>query len=158
MQFQEGATGSYRASTIGPDMLANKDLDQPGVRRAKPRAWELRRLTAAADKIREREYGRLARNAEAAAEILPERDPQLGTSLGQSEEGVATVASNVAAGAAADLSLGHVTADIPFGAIGVQGDFRSVEHCRFGLHSQSPTRALMRRFLDLAARGIRSPL
>jgi hypothetical protein len=36
---------------------------------------ELRGLAAAADKIREREYGRLAGNAETAAEIVPERDP-----------------------------------------------------------------------------------
>ena len=72
---------------------------------SKPPALELCRLTAAADKIREREYGRLARSPEAAAEIIPERNPQLGTSLGQPEEGIATVPSNIAAGATADPRL-----------------------------------------------------
>lgn len=47
-----------------------------------------------------------------AAEIIPKRDPQLGTSLGQTEKGIAAVASDIATGTTADFSLGHVTADV----------------------------------------------
>jgi hypothetical protein len=52
----------------------------------------------------QRRHGWLAGNSEATAEITQERDAQLGTGLGEAEEGVATIAPDIAAGATADLS------------------------------------------------------
>src|SRR3954454_11383427 len=60
----------------------------------------------------------------------PRRPPgsELPAGLGQTREGVAAVAAAVAVRATADLTLGHLTADVVFRAVGVQGDFGAVEH------------------------------
>ena len=63
-----------------------------------------------------------------AAKIIPESDAQLGASLGQTKEGVAAVATDVAAGATADFAFGHLTADVVLRAVRVQGNVRMVEH------------------------------
>jgi hypothetical protein len=47
---------------------------------------------------------------EPAAEIIPESHAQLGAGLGQTKEGIAAVATDVAAGATADFAFGHLTA------------------------------------------------
>lgn len=65
---------------------------------------------------------------EPAAEIIPESDAHLGASLGQPEEGVAAVATDVAAGATADFAFGHLTADVVLRAVRVQRNVRMVEH------------------------------
>ena len=52
-----------------------------------------------------------AGDGQSGAEIVPERDFELGAGLGQTEEGVSTVANDIAARAAADLSAGDVAAD-----------------------------------------------
>jgi hypothetical protein len=62
----------------GTSVCLQRDSRGPSKRGKTPGKLELRGLAAAADKIRkiwEREYGRLAGNAETAAEIVPERDP-----------------------------------------------------------------------------------
>ena len=40
-------------------------------------------------------YSGLSGNAETAAEIIPKRDAQLGTGLGEPEEGIATVSPDI---------------------------------------------------------------
>jgi hypothetical protein len=53
-----------------------------------------------------------AGDGQSGAEIVPERDFELGAGLGQTEEGVSTVTTGIAARAAADLSPGDVAADV----------------------------------------------
>ena len=67
-------------------------------------------------------------DGEPAAEIVPESDAQLGAGLGQTKEGIAAIATNVAAGATADFAFGHLTADIVLRAVRVQRNIRMVEH------------------------------
>ena len=57
----------------------------------------------------------------------------------QAEEGVATVATGVAVGAAADLALDDLAADVAFRSVGVQRYFRPIEHRQqFGLVGVQP--------------------
>ena len=63
---------------------------------------------------------------ESGAEIIPERDLQLVAGLEQRQEGIAAIATGIAAGAAAHLALGDESADVVFGAVGVQRDLRTV--------------------------------
>src|SRR6202030_4500205 len=65
---------------------------------------------------------------EPGAEVVPECDSEFCAGFGKAEEGVAAVAPKIAAGAAADLSLGDLAADVVLGAIGVERDFGPVEH------------------------------
>lgn len=64
---------------------------------------------------------------EPVAEIVPEGDAELGTGLGEAEQGVATIAAVVAARAAADLALGDMAADVALRTIGVQRYLGPVE-------------------------------
>ena len=75
------------------------------------------------------EVGNLAvrRGIESIAEIVPEEDAELAAGLGEAEEGIAAIASGVAAGSAAELSPGDLAADVVLGAVGVKGDLRSIE-------------------------------
>ena len=78
-------------------------------------------------------------DGEPAAEIVPECDPQLGASLGQSEKGVAAVAAHVAAGSTADLAFGDLASDVVLRAIGMQRGIWMVEHGQqFGLGGMQP--------------------
>jgi hypothetical protein len=54
----------------------------------------------------------------------PRGNAELGAGLFEAEESVATVAANITTGAAANLALGHVAADVILRSIGVQGDVR----------------------------------
>ncbi len=72
--------------------------------------------------------GDAAGDVEPGAEIVPERDPQLGAGFGETEESIAAVAAGIAAGAAADLASDDLAADVVFGAIGVERDLRAFEH------------------------------
>jgi len=54
--------------------------------------------------------------------------PNFFAGLGEPEEGVAAVTAGVAVGTAADLTLGHLAADVIFRAVGVQRDLRAIEH------------------------------
>ena len=62
------------------------------------------------------------------AEIVEEGDAKLLACLHQAEEGITSVASSLGSGSAGDFSLGDVTADVVFGSVCVQWDFRTVEH------------------------------
>ena len=65
---------------------------------------------------------RAAWDREPAAEVVPKGDAQLGAGFCQAEECIAAVASDVAAGATADLALGDLAADVVLRAVGVQRD------------------------------------
>ena len=67
-------------------------------------------------------------DTEPRAEVIPEADAELGAGLGEREEGVAGVATRIAAGAARDFAPGDVATDVVFRAIGVRRDFRAFEH------------------------------
>ena len=81
----------------------------------------------AADEVGERRNDRLIWDGELAAEVVPESDAQLGAGLGQAKEGIPAVATDIAAGTAADFAFGDLAADIVLRGIGVQGDVRVVE-------------------------------
>jgi hypothetical protein len=88
----------------------------------------LRCLSPATDEVCQARDTWLTWDEEPAAEIIPESDAQLGASLRQTKEGVAAVATDVAAGATADFAFGYLTADVVLRAVRVQGNVRMVEH------------------------------
>ena len=55
---------------------------------------------------------RLTWHGKSRAEVIPESDAELCASLIEAEKGIAAVATHIASGAAAHLSLGDLTADI----------------------------------------------
>ena len=61
-----------------------------------------RGVSAATDEAGQIGDGNLARDGEPVAEIVPESEAELGTGLGQAEEGVTTLASGIAVGPTAD--------------------------------------------------------
>jgi hypothetical protein len=72
--------------------------------------------------------------------------------LGEPEEGIAAIASVVAARSGADLAADHLTADIALGAIGVQRDFRSLQHHQqLGLVGVQPLQQSIQRDVTGAA-------
>jgi hypothetical protein len=73
-------------------------------------------------------YGLGAWDGESVAQVIPERDFELGAGFGEAEKGVATVTTDIAAGAGADFASGDVAANVVLGSVGVQRDFGSVEH------------------------------
>ena len=85
-------------------------------------------LAAASDELQRRRNERLTGDAQSAVEIVPERHAMFCAGLGEAEEGVATIASGVAASSCTDLAAGHLAADVVLGAIGVQRDFRPFQH------------------------------
>jgi hypothetical protein len=60
---------------------------------------------------------------EPCAEVIPEADAVLGAGLGEAEEGVSCVATEIAAGAARDFAPRDVTRDVVLGAVGMQRNF-----------------------------------
>ena len=66
------------------------------------------------DDFRQGRDGLGAWDGETVAEIIPERDFELAAGFSEAEEGVAAVTTDVAAGAGADLSPGHLAADVVF--------------------------------------------
>ena len=73
------------------------------------------------------------------SQIVPEGDAELGAGLGETEEGIAAVAPGIAAGAAADLALGDVAADVVLRTVGVQRALGPIEdNQQFGLVGVQP--------------------
>ncbi|HET6190924.1 MAG TPA: hypothetical protein VFE59_28465, partial [Trebonia sp.] len=101
----------------------------PQVTGAKPRAGvALSGLAATLDEVWQVRDDGAAGDAEPGAQVVPECDAELPAGLGEPQEGVAAVAADVALGSAADLTLGHLTADVVFRAVGVQRYFGAVEY------------------------------
>lgn len=67
-------------------------------------------------------------HAEAIAEELEERDVQFLAGFHTCEQGIAGLTAGFGPGAAGDLAFGDMAADVVFRAVGVQRDFRAVEH------------------------------
>ena len=95
-------------------------LSQETVTGAKPRAVGASGgLSTAADEVWQLRDGWTAADTEPGAKIIPEGDAELPAGLGEPEEGVAAVATDVAAGSAADVALGHLAANVVFRTVGV---------------------------------------
>ena len=82
----------------------------------------------APDLLRQRLNERLARDAQTDTQIIPESHAKLGTGLGEAAEGIAAIAPCIAAGSDADFATDHLTTDVVLGAVGMQWDFRPLQH------------------------------
>src|SRR6202789_1366872 len=74
----------------------------------------------------------IPRHLEPAAEIIPDRDEELIAGLGQTEECIAAVPTNVAPCSGADLPACDVTANVVLRSIGVERDLRPLQHPPLG--------------------------
>src|SRR5476651_332836 len=72
------------------------------------------------DVMVERADHHVPRDLEPASQIIPDRDAQLIAGLGQTEECISAIAASIAACSGADLPPRDVTANVVFGAIGVE--------------------------------------
>jgi hypothetical protein len=61
-----------------------------------------------------------ARDGEAVAKVIPERNFELCAGFDEAEEGIAAVPTDVAASAGADLSPCHLAADVVLRSVGVR--------------------------------------
>src|SRR5882757_1624761 len=78
-------------------------------------------------------------HSEPASEVIPNRDAEFVTGLPETEECVAAIAADLAACPGTDLAPRDLTADVVFGPIGVERDFRPVQHHQqFGLVGMQP--------------------
>ena len=62
----------------------------------------------------------MTRDAEPAAEIIPERHAELGAGLGEAEESIAAITAEIAACSGTDLPAGNLASNVVFGAVGVK--------------------------------------
>jgi hypothetical protein len=85
-------------------------------------------MSSAADEIWKLRDGGAAADAESGAKIIPKGNAELPACLSEPEKRVAAVATDVAVGSAADVAFGHLAADVIFRAVGVQRNFRVIEH------------------------------
>jgi hypothetical protein len=85
-------------------------------------------LTTASDELRQGRDKRVAGDAEAASQVIPERYAVLGAGLGESQEGIAAITPRVTASSCTDLATGDLAADVVLGAIGMERDFRPLQH------------------------------
>ena len=82
----------------------------------------------------ERCNDRVPHDIEPAAQIIPDRDAQFVTRLGETEESVAAVPSDSAPCSRADLAPRDLTANVIFRTVGVERDFGPVQnHQQLGL-------------------------
>src|SRR5215218_103269 len=90
--------------------------------------WRLGGPAPTLDELGQVRDSELLRDGEPCPEIVPEAETELGTGLGQAEEGVPAIAAHVAAGSAAHLAPGDLGPDVVLRSIGVQRDLRAIEH------------------------------
>lgn len=101
----------------------------------------------------ERLNDRGAGHFEPAAQIIPERDAQFVTGLGEAEERVTAIPSDLTAGSGADLPPRDVTADVVLRAVGVQRNFRPFQHHQqFDLVGVQPRQQAVQRDVAGAAK------
>src|ERR1700676_2166329 len=91
-------------------------------------AWPLGRLGSGEDDFGQAWDGVSARDGESVAEVVPERDFELGAGFDETEKGIAAITTDIATGAGTDLAPGDVAADVVLRSVGVEWDFGSVEH------------------------------
>lgn len=91
-----------------------------------------------------------ASDAEAASEVLEERDAELSAGFHQAEQDVPSLAAGLSDGSARDLAFDDDRPDVVFGPIGVERNFGAVQHPQqVGLLLAQPTQQLVER--DVAA-------
>src|ERR1700712_6081172 len=90
--------------------------------------WRLGRTAATLDEVGQVRDSGLVWDGEPGAEVVPERHSELLAGFHQAQERIPTVASGVAAGSAADLAPGDLSADVILRSVGVQRDLGTVEH------------------------------
>src|SRR5215207_7366602 len=90
--------------------------------------WRLGGPAPTLDELGQVRDSELLRDGEPRPEIVPEAETELGTGLGQAEEGIPAIASDVAAGSAAHLAPGHLGADVVLRSVGVQRELGMVGH------------------------------
>ena len=71
-----------------------------------------------------------SRDSETVAKVVEERDFELGAGLGEAEHDVSGDASFFADRPAGDFSLGDDGANVVFAGVGVEGNFRPLEHAQ----------------------------
>src|SRR6202140_5833439 len=69
------------------------------------------------DELREVGDGWVAGDDEPRAEVVPERDAELGAGLGEAEEGIAAVAARLGSRGGAGPAFGYFAAGVGFGGI-----------------------------------------
>ena len=74
--------------------------------------------------------GRVPCHLESAPQIIPDRDPEFGACFGEPEERIAAIPSDFASCSGADLPPRDVASDIVLRSVGVEGDFRPLQHHR----------------------------
>src|SRR3954454_12266492 len=78
--------------------------------------------------------------------IIPEGDAQFVTRLGETEESVTTIPAGVASRPGADLAPRHLTANVVLRAVGVERDFRPLQHHQqLGLIGMQPRQQAIQR-------------
>src|SRR3984885_2374907 len=83
---------------------------------------------------------------ESRAQIIPDRDAKLVAGLGETEECIAAIATNVAPGPCADFPPGDVTTDVILRTVGVERDLRPVQHDQqFSLVGMQPCQQAVQR-------------
>ncbi len=81
-----------------------------------------------------------------AAQVVPDGDPQFVAGLCQTQERVAAIAPDVAAGSGADLSACDVAANVVFRTVGVERNFRPFQHHQqFSLVGMQPRQQAVQR-------------
>ena len=101
----------------------------------------------------ERCNDRVPRDLEPATQIIPDRDAELVACLDETEESIATIPADVASRPGTDLAPRDVTADVVFGAVGVERYFGPVQyHQQLGLVGVQPRQQAIQRGEACAAK------
>ena len=83
---------------------------------------------------------------EPAAQIIPNGDAELVTSLGQTEKRITTITADLAACPGADLAPRDVTADVVLRSVGMERNFRPIQHRQqFSLVRMQPCQQAIQR-------------
>ena len=65
---------------------------------------------------------------EPVAEVVPDRDAEFVTGFDEPQESIAAITAGIASCPGADLASRDLTADVVLGSIGVERNFRPLQH------------------------------
>src|ERR1700674_4184970 len=85
-------------------------------------AWPLGRLGSGEDDFGQAWDGVSARDGESVAEVVPERDFELGAGFDETEKGIAAITTDIATGAGTDLAPVAVAPVVVLRSLGVRGE------------------------------------